>query len=386
MKKFLLFGAAAMMACAANAQSLELQWQHDFAAEGSNVRNVAAWGNKAVVANMGTGLVEVYDATGKTAQAFDVNAFTAAQQIGVTGEDGKFTQYTIGRGIAVDAVGNIVVNLNFPNAPSATNFVAINPTTGDMIHIACEVPSPGEAARADFFGVAGDIFANGFIATAIHQKNYVAVYNVYEGEQDSDYSYLVNADEGTSFTNETKVFFADKTVAEDAEAAPTMYAYARGVAGVRVAENGATDFANMGEPCVQGKAGSTGADAFVVKGNTYVVMPTPNEAGARTTAFAVHNATTKETVTVHQGLVNADKYAEDFGASVNEDGTVNICQLVQGTYLAMYKLTLGASAIEEVAADNAAVEYYNLQGVKVANPENGIFVKKQGAKATKVVL
>jgi hypothetical protein len=52
----------------------------------------------------------------------------------------------------------------------------------------------------------------------------------------------------------------------------------------------------------------------------------------------------------------------------------------------MYKLTLAASAIENVAADNAAVEYYNLQGVKVANPENGIFVKKQGAKATKVVL
>ena len=45
------------------------------------------------------------------------------------------------------------------------------------------------------------------------------------------------------------------------------------------------------------------------------------------------------------------------------------------------------SAIEEVGADvNAPVEYYNLQGVKVANPSNGIFIKKQGNKATKVVL
>ena len=35
---------------------------------------------------------------------------------------------------------------------------------------------------------------------------------------------------------------------------------------------------------------------------------------------------------------------------------------------------------------NAPVEYYNLQGVKVENPSNGIFIKKQGAKATKVVL
>ena len=45
-----------------------------------------------------------------------------------------------------------------------------------------------------------------------------------------------------------------------------------------------------------------------------------------------------------------------------------------------------ATAIEEIEAENAPVEYYNLQGVKVANPENGIFIKKQGAKTTKVVL
>ena len=79
-------------------------------------------------------------------------------------------------------------------------------------------------------------------------------------------------------------------------------------------------------------------------------------------------------------------YAQDYSAWVNEDGTVSIAQMVQGQGIAMFKLTLGASAIEEVAAENAAVEYFNLQGVKVANPENGIFVKKQAGKATKVVL
>lgn len=36
--------------------------------------------------------------------------------------------------------------------------------------------------------------------------------------------------------------------------------------------------------------------------------------------------------------------------------------------------------------ENAPVEYFNLQGVKVVNPENGIYVKKQGSKAVKVVL
>ena len=52
-----------------------------------------------------------------------------------------------------------------------------------------------------------------------------------------------------------------------------------------------------------------------------------------------------------------------------------------------YKINADASAIEIVGADeNASVEYYNLQGVKVTRPENGIFIKKQGNKASKVVL
>lgn len=45
------------------------------------------------------------------------------------------------------------------------------------------------------------------------------------------------------------------------------------------------------------------------------------------------------------------------------------------------------NAVEDIAADvNAPVEYYNLQGVRVANPENGIFVVRQGNKVSKKVI
>jgi hypothetical protein len=45
------------------------------------------------------------------------------------------------------------------------------------------------------------------------------------------------------------------------------------------------------------------------------------------------------------------------------------------------------AGVENVEIDNnAPVEYYNLQGVKVANPANGIFIKVQGSNATKVVM
>lgn len=45
------------------------------------------------------------------------------------------------------------------------------------------------------------------------------------------------------------------------------------------------------------------------------------------------------------------------------------------------------TAIETVGVDtNAPAEYYNMQGVKVENPLGGIFIKRQGSKAVKVVL
>ena len=43
------------------------------------------------------------------------------------------------------------------------------------------------------------------------------------------------------------------------------------------------------------------------------------------------------------------------------------------------------TGVEKIEVDNnAVVEYYNLQGVKVANPANGFFIKVQGTKASKV--
>lgn len=47
-----------------------------------------------------------------------------------------------------------------------------------------------------------------------------------------------------------------------------------------------------------------------------------------------------------------------------------------------------ANGVEDVLDNNAnaPVEYYNLNGVRIANPENGIFIRKQGSKTSKVAL
>lgn len=46
------------------------------------------------------------------------------------------------------------------------------------------------------------------------------------------------------------------------------------------------------------------------------------------------------------------------------------------------------TGIEAVAADAAEgeAEYFNLQGIRVANPQGGVFIRRQGAKVAKVAL
>ena len=45
-----------------------------------------------------------------------------------------------------------------------------------------------------------------------------------------------------------------------------------------------------------------------------------------------------------------------------------------------------STAVEGIEVEEGEAVYYNLQGVKVANPENGVFIKVQGNKASKVLV
>lgn len=61
-----------------------------------------------------------------------------------------------------------------------------------------------------------------------------------------------------------------------------------------------------------------------------------------------------------------------------------------GNGMGLYRLaqdgfSAGISA-PVVENENAPVEYFNLQGIRVDNPENGLFIRRQGSNVTKVVL
>ncbi|MCM1475726.1 MAG: hypothetical protein NC036_05700 [Muribaculaceae bacterium] len=48
--------------------------------------------------------------------------------------------------------------------------------------------------------------------------------------------------------------------------------------------------------------------------------------------------------------------------------------------------TNSSVAVEVIEDVNAPVEFYNLQGIRVVNPENGLYIRRQGNKVTKVIL
>lgn len=89
--------------------------------------------------------------------------------------------------------------------------------------------------------------------------------------------------------------------------------------------------------------------------NTYTVdLPLANVTGNEYRVIAlITNAKTGE-------IVNATEY------NMTKDNTI--------------------LAVDDIATDDAPAEYYNLNGQKVADPSNGIFIKKTGAKAEKVII
>ena len=92
-------------------------------------------------------------------------------------------------------------------------------------------------------------------------------------------------------------------------------------------------------------------------------------------------------VTLYNQFNDATKY--DPAVEVPTGEGFNVYGFV-GAYkgnLQVYPVNIVSnSGVEGIELENAPVVYYNLQGVKVANPENGIYVRVQGGNATKVVI
>lgn len=109
------------------------------------------------------------------------------------------------------------------------------------------------------------------------------------------------------------------------------------------------------------------------------VQPETNSKGA----FVARDAQGNEVGTVTGEGTGVNSPIEWTG-EVNGTLTLESVKQIRFRYIGIdVNDTLG---VETVVADNAEAIYYNMQGVKVANPANGLYIKVVGNKATKVIL
>ena len=165
---------------------------------------------------------------------------------------------------------------------------------------------------------------------------------------------------------------AGSRVANKAPNAPTgLKAEANGNKTVLTWNAGSDEKADQG-------TGATPADAL--RYNYYV----KTTEGQIITAVPVDAATGK----LRSGNVDAASTARKVElnvplTSIAEWGVQSIDGAKAASTFAMY----GESGVTGIEADaNADVEYFNIQGVRVANPGNGIFIRRQGSKVEKVVI
>jgi hypothetical protein len=136
-----------------------------------------------------------------------------------------------------------------------------------------------------------------------------------------------------------------------------------------------------------------GFDWFKIGNDSYYIMPltTDGTTNTRGIAFAIFNQDGE--IVAYHAENNKTGIGQGMGSFIAVPYTstsVYIYHFVAGTVAEKFTFavagTSGVEAIEPIENLNAPVEYYNLQGVKVANPSNGIFIKVQGNKATKVYI
>lgn len=91
-------------------------------------------------------------------------------------------------------------------------------------------------------------------------------------------------------------------------------------------------------------------------------------------------------------LIPGEEYSEEngvfkFDLDINDIMCVMTNPLFPNLYLYTYLVDVRKSSVDEIAADpEGETEYYTLDGLKVTNPGHGIFIRKTGSKAEKVMI
>ena len=311
-----------------------------------------------------------------------IYAWNKSQQKVAYANNENFT----GVAITCDDAGNLLVNTGiYTSSATAWNIVAASNKAVTPI----TVTFPSDIASGNTYHV-GRIVGNmlssegAYVYLTRAAINKVACVKIVNGAiaavTSSD---AINGVDAAKVQNISYAHPSMETVAQiNASSKPANCFYFRDRLLKNYFTTGATSFA-----APSGAYSTDGGDVVTLDGKTYAMFPMGTTYGS---AFAIVETSSKEVVAEEKNTVATVAYYQSLVFEKVSETKANIYQYYAGGKVAMYTLEVPGdlTGIESVGAEDveAPVEYYNLQGVKVANPAKGLFIKKQGNKTTKVIL
>ena len=310
-----------------------------------------------------------------------IYAWNKSQQKVAYANNANFT----GVAITCDDAGNLLVNTGiYTSSATAWNIVAASNKAVTPI----TVTFPSDIASGNTYHV-GRVVGNmlssegAYVYLTRQGVNKVACVKIVNGAiaavTSSD---AINGVDAAKVQNISYAHPSMETVAQiNASSKPANCFYFRDRLLKNYFTTGATSFA-----APSGAYTTDGGDVVTLDGKTYAMFPMGTTYGS---AFAIVETSSKEVVAEEKNTVaNVSSYQSLVFEKVSET-KANIYQFYAGGKVAMYTFEVPgvATGIDSVNSEvEAPAEYYNLQGVKVANPAKGLYIKKQGDKATKVIL
>lgn len=328
-------------------------------------------------------------------------------------KDGNVEEYAtvegLGTGIAIDDAGNVLVNTGFPGAVSGSNFVIISAADKSQTALNLDINTGNAglaAARVDQLGrVAGNLLSDegAFFFITMNGASTVTTIFVQNGAQAmGDLSYLMSEPASISMNTSTcaqPLFDFDTLVGMGDDVRKSGFAVRqRGDQKIYYYEG--SEWLTFGAPATA-TSGTEGFDVFTIGEKSYSINPvkmTKNHENAFEIADEDGN-TIFNSVKDGGVPVACETGGQSFGSYnarpvYNEAGEVEKVEIYQwygannnNCLAAMFTVSKTQGVNDVIAADDeVAPVYYNLQGVRVANPANGLYIKVAGEKASKVLV
>lgn len=381
--------AVAAPAIAAETVTVKTDWYKTYTTNRNESRFGAGFGGKVYFNDKANGKVMTIDKDG------NVEEYAAVEGLGT--------------GIAIDDAGNVLVNTGFPGAVSGSNFVIISAADKSQTKLTLDINEGNAglaAARVDQLGrVAGNLLSEdgAFFFITMNGASTVTTIFVQNGAQAmGDLSYLMSEPAPISMNTSTcaqPLFDFDTLVGMGDDARKAGFAV-RNRGNQKVYYYDGTDWLTFGAPATT-TSGTEGFDVFTIGDKSYSINPvkmTFNHENAFEIADEDGN-TIFNSVNDGGVPVACETGGQSFGSYnarpvYNEAGEVEKVEIYQwygannnNCLAAMFTVSKTQGVNDVIAADaDVAPVYYNLQGVRVANPANGLYIKVVGEKASKVLV